>query len=741
MPGIRRPNQQPFSAIPTGLASQLFYITLKSSFFILHPRKSLTRWGSFFTASLFSWATPTFAADSNGEPLPQRLPEVVVTATTEAPLIPSQPGDSAINLLDGLPGVALQQNGALASTPSLHGLADERVKVQINGLTISSACPNHMNPALSYFSASSEAKVTVINGVTPVSLGGDSIGGTVIVEPAAPVFASGTNRLYAASLLSGFYGSNNNSYGGTVASTVATQNVSLGYVGSWSKGSDYYDGHGDKVPSTYYETTNHVVTLAAQNASNLVTLSGGITVTPNEGFVGQWMDLIDNKGGFVNADWKGTFDWGTLDARAYWQTVTHKMDIGKDKQTYPNPMYMPMNTKATNTGYVIKSEIPFFESSTLRLGNEFHRFELDDRWPAVPGNTMMMGPNTFVSINHGERNRFGLYGEWETQWDKAWKTLLGVRPEAVWMDTGNVHGYSGMYAADAAIFNSKDHEKTDFNLDATAEATYEPDKNSTYTLGFARKTRSPSLYERYAWSKVKMASMMINWFNDGNYYTGDLDLKPEAAHTVSATADWHDAEKKDWSVGVTPYYSYVQDYIDVDRYGIVKKAGNTLDQLRFANHDAFLYGVDLTLKKRLWENPTFGRGEITGVAGWLHGERVDTGGSLYHVMPLNARFSLNETLGNWSSGVELQLVDAKNDVDELRSEPTTPGYALVNLRTGYQWRNIRLDVGVNNLFDQFYYLPLGGVNFDNYLASGKTEIIQSLAGMGRTVYVSVTVRF
>jgi iron complex outermembrane receptor protein len=36
-----------------------------------------------------------------------------------------------------------------------------------------------------------------------------------------------------------------------------------------------------------------------------------------------------------------------------------------------------------------------------------------------------------------------------------------------------------------------------------------------------------------------MASQMIGWFGDGNGYVGDIDLKPEVAHTVSATADWH----------------------------------------------------------------------------------------------------------------------------------------------------------------------------------------------------------
>ena len=137
------------------------------------------------------------------------------------------------------------------------------------------------------------------------------------------------------------------------------------------------------------------------------------------------------------------------------------------------------------------------------------------------------------------------------------------------MNTGNVQGYNAMmYGADAAAFNALDHAKTDVNLDGSALLRYEPDPISQFELGFARKTRSPNLYERYAWSTSAMGMNMIGWFGDGNGYVGNVDLKPEKAHTVSFTAGWHDAAQKIWEFKVTPYYSYVQDYIDVDRCAV-----------------------------------------------------------------------------------------------------------------------------------------------------------------------------
>ena len=110
----------------------------------------------------------------------------------------------------------------------------------------------------------------------------------------------------------------------------------------------------------------------------------------------------------------------------------------------------------------------------------------------------------------------------------------------------------------------------------------------------------------------------------------------------------------------------------------------------------------------------YGKLALAGVAGYVHSRNLDTGDNLYHMMPLNAKLALEHKLGNWSSVAELQLVDAKTDIEKVRNELQTPGYALVNLRSSYQWHQFRFDLGVENLFDQQYYSPLGGV----YLGDG-----------------------
>jgi iron complex outermembrane receptor protein len=79
-----------------------------------------------------------------------------------------------------------------------------------------------------------------------------------------------------------------------------------------------------------------------------------------------------------------------------------------------------------------------------------------------------------------------------------------------------------------------------------------------------------------------MDMRMINWFGDGNGYVGDIDLKPEVAHTLSTSIAIHDEAQKDWGVKLTPYYTQVENFIDVD----LLATNSGVNFLKFANHDA-----------------------------------------------------------------------------------------------------------------------------------------------------------
>ncbi|SMH55071.1 TonB-dependent receptor [Azospirillum agricola] len=700
--------------------------------------------------------------DAFAQPV-QSLPTISVTASPDESALPSGDGlggsglaarrastSDVAALLRGLPGVSLYGNGGVSSLPALNGLGADRVNVLVDGAPVAPACPNQMNPALSTIAPTRVSKVEVLAGITPVSAGGDSLSGTISVESAPPVFAVPGETVHTEGSLSGFYRSNGRSVTGAAEASVASDSVSLRYNGAWSRAENYKAGNGQTVRSTLFNVQDNALTLGMQRDGHRITVQGGIQTMPYQGFPTQRMDLTDNRSVFLNGRYEGSFDWGTLDARANWRRTRHTMNFLEDKGGFTAGGGMPMDTLTTDAGASVKATLQLSARDTLRVGGEFRHTGLDDWWDAVAG-SMMMGPLTYWNVKDGNRNRLGTFAEWEAGWSPAWTTLLGVRNEVVWMDTGAVQPYSwrnpigmGMMAmanpdaADALAFNARDRGRTDVNVDVTALVRYTPSDTSAIEAGYARKTRSPNLYERYAWGTGAMSSSMNGWFGDANGYVGNPDLKPEIAHTVSATLALHAADHQAWEVKLTPYYTYVQDFIDVERIGTL---GNGFVKLRFANHDAVLVGANLSAAARLYADDEIGAFRLSGVVGWVHGRNLDTGDALYHMMPLNALLTAEHRLGGWSSAVELQATARKDRVEAARNEPRTPGYALVNLRTGYEWGGVRVDAGIENLFDRHYDQPLGGVDYADHRAGGSRGTVGALPGMGRSFIAGMTVKF
>ena len=82
-----------------------------------------------------------------------------------------------------------------------------------------------MNPALSYVDSSELETMKVIAGITPVSDGGDSIGGTIIVKSKAPKFAkNGENYIFYGDM-SGFEHSNGSAVGFGINANAATDGI------------------------------------------------------------------------------------------------------------------------------------------------------------------------------------------------------------------------------------------------------------------------------------------------------------------------------------------------------------------------------------------------------------------------------------------------------------------------------------------------------------------------------------
>ncbi|HMW22786.1 MAG TPA: TonB-dependent receptor [Burkholderiaceae bacterium] len=751
------------------------------------------------TAQAAETAAPAPAAAS----APTVLAPVVVTGVRPTPLPQSEgpserqliarraaTSDSAKLLLD-VPGLSLYTAGGVSSLPAIRGLADDRLRVQVDGMDLVSACANHMNPPLSYIDASAVRGVEVFAGIAPVSAGGDSIGGTIALRSADPEFAAAGAGLLTRGEVGASARSNGRAAAGHLGATLASEQVSLSYRGSIARADNYHSGHdfkaagpaaagretldADEVGSTAYRSVNHALSTALRlGPQQLAELRLGLQDISKQNWPNQRMDMTGNDSVQTNLRYQGRFDWGGVEVRLYHEDTEHQMQFGDDKLYWYGPTGgsdgvagpigggttgyaagMPMDTHGRNTGLTLKADTRLNERDLLRAGSEWQRYRLDDWWdPSGKG----MWPNTFWNIRDGQRDRAALFGEWEAQWSPQWLSHVGLRHETVTMDAGPVQGYNATFSpTDEAAFNAADRHRRDRNLNLVALARFKPAATQTVEIGYAMKTRSPNLYERYAWSSHGMVMRMVNLVGDGNGYVGNLALQPETAHTLSAAAEWRADDGKAWHLRLSPYLTQIENYIDAERcfssaVNTACTAANLTLQngfvyLRYVNQSARLYGLDLSGDTQLGQWGALGAVSTRAQLSYLRGKNRDTGDNLYNMMPLHARFALEQRLplagGSFNGALEAEAVAAKDRVSATRNEQRTAGYGLLHLRTGWESGGLRIDAGIENLLNHHYQHPLGGA----YTGQGKTMSATGVPwgtpvpGAGRSIYAGLNYRF
>ncbi|MEC9261441.1 MAG: TonB-dependent receptor, partial [Pseudomonadota bacterium] len=220
---------------------------------------------------------------------------------------------------------------------------------------------------------------------------------------------------------------------------------------------------------------------------------------------------------------------------------------------------------------------------------------------------------------------------------------------------------------------------------------------------------------------------------------GNAALEPEQAHTVSASITWQDAQQN--AITLTNYYTYIADYIDAVAAG-TQWMPERFNILRYANQSARIYGTDVSGTWHISHGKS-GHWQLDGNLSATSAENKDTGSGLYQVIPVQGSLRLSHQLDGWYSSLEWALASSKEKVSDIRNEIQTAGYGLLNLQVSHQWQSFRIDAGVENLLDKFYFNPTGGA----YTGQGMTMSLNGIPygiavpGMGRAVYAGVQWQF
>ena len=634
------------------------------------------------------------------------------TVVVPTPELQLRDSDTAA-LLNQIPGAAVIRNGALTGIAQLRGLSGDRVKTLVDGMAITPACPFYMDPPLHYSSPSSLHTLTVLAGITPVSVGGDSIAGTILAEPAPPSFATDEHPLWSSDLGS-FYRSSNDGYGFNGELSLANKDLSAAYSGSWETGDDLRFPGGRARDTGFDEFLDQEGRIAGKMLGGFLEAFGGISRTRNAGTPAVPMDMIKDDSWRVGLRQTGEYEFGELDSRIAFHSIDHLMNNYALRPLAPGASRLFSTATSDDLSGRVAATLPR-DKNTFRAGLDFH-------WNAF--DTLVQNADNGRqqnTLNDADRSRIGSYLEWQKNWSDQWTSLVGVRNDTVWSDTDNIETFFPPAAADAAAFNAQSHYRVFPDFDGMISVRYKPGEHSSYELAFARKTRAPSLLELYLYTPFAASAGA----SDGRTYLGNLDLDPEVSHQVALTGDWHG---DGWGVKVTPFYNFVTDYIQGTP---INRFVNGLAVLQYENvNRADLYGMDAEAHYDLTKEFS-----LQGQLSYVRGVDRDNDDNLYQIPPLHGLVSLEYESGAWHSALEGVLAAAQDKVSAYNGETPSPGYALLNLRAGYTFReHLNVEVSLENLFDKRYANHLAGVN---RVLDSDVPVGARLPGAGRSIGVSV----
>ena len=665
------------------------------------------------------------------------IEELLVTArhdtrtidVTSEPLI----SPDVAQLLKKAPGANVNSNGPLTGIAQYRGMYGPRIATSLDGSQLAPSGPNWMDPPISYAVGGQLESLEIYRGIVPVGVAQESIGGAIDARANRGRFTS-TEAFEFSGRVIGSAQSVNDGYHLNTALYVSNEQHRIKLAAMTESGDDAEFPDGEITP-TEYERQRYDLGYGFRSGHHSIQLDYGYNDTGDSGTPALPMDIETIESDLYNLSYRFEITSEIeVDVDVYGSDLDHEMNNFELRKAPAAGNWRRNTASSDNLGFNLHTTL-HDEQGAWHFGFDGfgaeHDSDIDN-----PNN-----PGFFVTnFNSAEREVLGAFLERQHDFNTAWRGELGIRYNRVEMDADEVDGTPAMMMPPAQMlrnaFNSADRNQDDNNVDLVAKAWYRASDSSSWYAGIARKHRSPSYQERYLWLPLEATGGLA----DGYTYTGNIALDPERSNQVEFGLDY---SRGRLTLSPRVFYNKVDDYIQGTpsevapavmfvRMMNAMNGSNRPDPLQFNNVDAELYGFDMDWSWQLSE-----RWLASGLLNYVRGKRDDINDDLYRIAPPNAIFRLNYAAGNWDAGVESVVYAEQNDVSATNSEQKTSGYGIVNLNASWQASSqLRLALGVDNLFDRKYEDHIGGYNraANKDIAIGKRLPGYGINGFARVVY-------
>lgn len=681
-------------------------------------------------AIVLASATPALAA---ADQAPSAETIIVTAPRTTAVSMAANSEDEHATSPDGAafiarqPGAALVDNGALSGQVQMRGLFGERIALRINGQQFAGGGPNAMDPAMHYAPMALIDRIEIARGISPVR-DGPGLGGGINTVLKQVRF--GQSEALAPQVdVSSQYRSVDDSLAVGGMAGLASENLRLGVVASWEKGDDTRFPAG-RIATTGYERAVYGLHAGFRTGRGELSIEYRRQETGRSGNPPFAMDIVYFHTDFARIGFEGDIADGLqLEAHADYAGVSHRMNNFEQRPAPALAMTRQSDTYADTMGADIALRIGS-PSRHVRIGADV---ELTDKGYMLYNPLV---PSFFIHpLDRAQSDRLGAFAEWRAGVGPVEAELgmridrHGAKTEAPRFGPGVPAGPAGL----ARTFANADRDWAGTTFDASLRLW--ADLGSvTPRLTLARKTRAPSLIERFSWLPTEASGGLA----DGNIYVGTPAIRPEKAWIAELGFDWSGAAAYARPV---VYYRRIDDFIQGVPFDqtpgvvntpveMVAQASGDATPLRFANTEAEIWGADIAFGAKL-----AGPLRIDGVASYVRGKRSDIADNLYRMAPANGRLALAWETARWSFSIEGQAVAAQKKVSATNGEATSKGHVLANLYGHWLVRDgVRIDAGIENLFDRHYREHLAGYN---RIAGSDVPLGARLPGAGRSAFVRV----
>ncbi len=589
--------------------------------------------------------------------------------------------------LAGKPGVWKVRKGGIANDVIVRGYSEDDLTMLIDGARVAGACPNRMDPPAFHLDFAEVDRVEI--GPTTARMAAQgSLGGIVNVVTKKP----GTGLKADASLVAGSWDMINPS------ATISYGTGRFAVLGGISHRSSqpYEDGSG----ALFTEGANYQSSVDGVDAYDINSYWTRLYFEPAKGhelhlsyarqesddvlYPTLMMDAAYDDTDRLVAGYRWDSETGFLHAvraTAYVTQVDHWMVDALRTTATVAPRGWSMGTQA-NTRII--GGTAEGDMGPVTVGLEAYTRNWN-AWTEMAG----MGYMRQHSIPDVDMDVLGLSARWSHALAQRTRIEIGGRIDRVSTTADPSKANTALYYAYHGVESTS---RTDTEPSFSLRIAHEFSNEFSLTAGLSRTVRSPDPRERY----FGLRRMGGDW-------VGNPGLNPPKATGAELGLTWSTGSAV---VTATAWADRVDGYVLVyrqQRINMVPGVMNTSAQ-SYTNVDANIRGASLDASMALSS-----RVSLAGSATYLRGTQdpIPALGifstNLPEMPPLTGRLAARWQNTKFFAEAEAVGSASQTKVNEDLNEAATPGWGIVNLKTGYSSGRWRLQLIAANIFNRTYH--------------------------------------